>query len=320
MHKKVFLHIALLLFCLFGTGQFCSAQDAPAVKKLVAIVCSDSSVATNRSIKGIKQSLKHSGIDIQFEEINYKAEGKNKVKSMLEVLDPDLVISVGSPSTIFIREEFPQKPLIFSTVLNPETSGIINPNDTSNRNVTGSTLDIPVEIQFQKFKMIHPGLKKLGVIYTDNTAPLIEAAYKVAPNLDIEFHAIKISSDKDVPGALDSLCRVVDGIWTTADDLIYTPQATRFMILAALRNGKPIMGFSPNFVKSGALLGLNYDYKDIGRQAGELAVNYFHGTPINELPLAPPGVIYLYINLKTAHQLGIEIDQSLVDISKEIYE
>ena len=79
------------------------------------------------------------------------------------------------------------------------------------------------------------------------------------------------------------------------------------------------MGFSPSFVKSGALLGLKYDYKDIGRRAGELAMRFLQGEPLADIPIASPGVIYLHINLKTANQIGIEVDQSLVDISKEIY-
>lgn len=319
MFRSLLKSLYSLAFCLLVVTAAGFAQNTDSLKKLVLIVCSDSTHATSRSVKGIRQSLKYSGLQTEIEEINFKTEDKTKLKSIINVLNPNLIISVGSPSTKYIKETFPDKALVFSTVLNPTTSGIISPEDSSRNRITGSTLDIPVDIQFQKFKMVYPSLKKMGVIYTENTASLIEEAYQVAPRLDLEFHAIKINSDKELPKALDSLCRVVDGIWTTADDQIYTPQATRFMILAALRNGKPIMGFSPNFVKSGALLGLNYDYKDIGRQAGELAASHLRGTPISNLPLAPPGVIYLHINLKTANQLGIEIDQSLVDISKEIY-
>ena len=317
---KRLIRLLLLLLLIIGADNTLSAQTDATGSKLVAIVCSDSSFATERSLKGIKQAISRSSLSIQIEEINLKYEGNEKTASKISLLKPDLVVTVGSPSTIFIKENFPDIPLIFSTVLNPETSGILDTLSGKPKTVTGASLDIPVDIQFQKFKMVNPGLKRVGVIYTKQTEKLIEDANQIAPTLDLELVAIKIESEKEMPQALDSICRVADGIWTTADDLIYTPQATKFMILSSIRNRKPIMGFTPSFVESGALLGLSYDYKDIGRRAGNLALRFIGGEPIDSLPIAAPGVIYLHLNLKTAKQMGITIDQSLVDISKGIYE
>jgi putative ABC transport system substrate-binding protein len=314
--KRLILLWAVIFVVSSGPAVF--SQEPQASARHVAVICSDSSLASLRSLKGISQSLEKADIPIEIVELNYKAEGAENIITKINLIKPDLAISVGSPSTIFIKDNFPDLPLIFSTVLNPGTSGIISKSDSS-RSITGASLDIPIDIQFQKFKMVYRKLKSLGVIYTEQTGALIDEARTIAPELGLELVAIKIESDREVPKALDSLCRVVDGIWTIADDSIYTPQATKFMILVSLRNKKPIMGFSPSFVKSGALLGLNYDYKDIGRRAGDLALRYFQGEPLKEIPIASPGVIYLHINLKTAGQLGIEIDQSLVDISKEIY-
>ncbi|NIP42539.1 MAG: hypothetical protein GWO41_09455 [candidate division Zixibacteria bacterium] len=316
MSKKLIL-LWVSIFFLVGIGKGYS-QEPQAEKKHIAVVCSDSSLASLRSFKGIIQRLQTADIPVEYAELNLKADGHENTTAKLKLLQPDLVITVGSPATLLIKENLPDLPLIFSTVLNPQTSGIIDASD-SILDITGASLDIPIDIQFQKFKMIYGGLKKIGVIYTEQSEPLIEEARQIAPQLDLELVAIRIDSDRELPLALDSLCRVADGIWTTADDLIYTPQATKFMILVSLRNKKPIMGFSPSFVKSGALLGLNYDYKDIGRRAGGLAMRYLLGESLSEIPIASPGVIYLHINLKTATQMGIEVDQSLVDISKEIY-
>jgi len=316
LSKKLIL-LWISIFFLVGIGKGYS-QESRAEKKHIAIVCSDSSLASIRSLKGIIQRLQTADIAVEYSELNLKSEGPDNSIAKLKLLHPDLVISVGSPATILVKQNLPDLPLIFSTVLNPQTSGIIDAGD-SMPDITGASLDIPIDIQFQKFKMIYNDIRRIGVIYTEQTEPLIEEARRIAPELELELIAIKIDSDRELPTALDSLCRIVDGIWTTADDLIYTPQATKFMILVSLRNKKPIMGFSPSFVKSGALLGLNYDYKDIGRRAGGLAMRYLLGEPLSEIPIASPGVIYLHINLKTANQMGIEVDQSLVDISKEIY-
>jgi len=310
--------VLALLIWMGGLSKALPAQDTSS--RLIAIVCSDSSEASERSLKGIRQSLREAEFTHQIIDLNLKTEGAEQIAQRITEARPDLIVSIGSPATLYLREQFPDLPIIFSTVLNPETSGLLAGPSGKNKNITGASLDIPVEIQFQKFMLVYPRLKKIGAIYTAQTEKLIKQAEKIAPRLNLELVAIKISADRDVPKALDSLFKVVDCIWTTADDLIYTPQATKFMILAALRHGIPIMGFSPSFVQSGALLGLNYDYKDVGRQAGELAIKYLHGKQaLDSIPIATPGMIYLHINLKTAKQLGIEIDQSLVDVSKEIY-
>lgn len=318
MIKRLILFLLIPLVLGFPNGAVYS-QTPVEGNKLVTIVCSDSSLASMRSLKGIRQTLMASGLALDIEEVNLKAGHPDEIQTRMSLLNPDLVISVGSRSTLFIRDNFADQPLVFSTVLNPETSGILDIAGSAKRNVTGASLDIPVDIQFQKFKLVNPRLKKVGVVYSAQTEKLIKEAQLIVPELGLELVSIRIESDKELPQALDSLCRVADGIWTTPDDFIYTPQATKFMILVCLRNRIPIMGFTPSFVESGALLGLNYDYKDIGRRAGELAMRYLNGEPMDSIPIAPPGVIYLHINLKTANQLGIDIDQSLVDISKEIY-
>ncbi len=119
--------------------------------------------------------------------------------------------------------------------------------------------------------------------------------------------------------ALDSLAGNVEGIWSVADPNLFNPQSTKFILINALRRGLPLMGFSRNVVESGALFALDFDYKAIGRQAGELANQIIRGTPASSLSVTTPDIIWFHYNEKTAQHMSITIPAELVAIAKEVY-
>ena len=106
-------------------------------------------------------------------------------------------------------------------------------------------MNIPADIQFTYFKKIIPNATKIGVLYTDHTESLIPPARVVAASLDIELVPIRVGTTKDVPVALDSLARTVDGIWSVADpDRAVEPDAegAARQQLAQLRDAAPVLG------------------------------------------------------------------------------
>lgn len=171
----------------------------------------------------------------------------------------------------------------------------------------------------QRFKSIIPKLHKVGVIYTGNSKRLVAEAQAAVSELGIELVLYQVASAKELPEALDSLCRSTDGIWTVADEALTSPQFVRYTLLETLRNNLPIMGFSRSFVESGALFCLEPDYKYIGRQAAEIALAVLDGANPAEVRATIPDVVYLYLNLQTEKLLKLQVPPELVDIAKETY-
>ena len=198
-------------------------------------------------------------------------------------------------------------------------SGFVESIDRPNTNVTGASLDIPTEVQFRYFKQIIPDLTRLGVMYTDNTASLIGPAQDVARRMGMSLTAIKIENSKQLPEALDSLAGCVDGVWSVADPVLFDPQATRFILLNTLRKGIPFMGFSRNVVESGALFALDFDYKAVGLQAGEIANRILSGESPRSIHVSTADVIWFHYNEKTARHIDVSIPEDLVAVAKEVY-
>ncbi len=313
--------IAYLLLTTLFTSLFVSSTQAKPQKK-IGIISIDQEKSTIRTIKGIKKAIGRSKIDAVYEEKQLSGNPAidEKLRVQLNGFDPDILITIGSFATMKASEFFPDKPIIFANVMNPVASGFVSTLSRPGGHITGAALDIPPDIQFKYFQRVVGHIKSIGVIYSAETENTIEPARIAANQLGLTLEAVKIESEKDIPQAIDSLCQFVDAFWSVADHNIYTPRSTQHIILQTLRYRLPMMSFSRSLVEAGGLFTLDCDFKDVGRQAGEIAARVLHGKPAGEIPVATPGagVIYFKYNEKTAARIQLEIPEELLAIAKEV--
>lgn len=311
----------IIVLILLAAAIFLYSGNLTAGELKLAVVYSDSLTSTIRTIKGLERTIKKDFKETTFQE--YLLTSSQKViEDQIAALtseNPRLILTVGTFATKEVAERIKDKPIIFSAVLNPETSGFVESLQHPGGNITGASLDIPPEIQFKYFKRVIKDIDKLGVLYSDETANLIPPAKAVAQSIGLELIAVKIDSEKDIPDALDKLNQSADGLWSVADRKIFSPRSTRYILLNSLRNGKPFMGFSRRLVESGALFALDFDYKDIGRQAGKIALEVLHGRDPANISVAVPGIVWFHYNEKTANHINVTIPDELVAIAKEVY-
>ena len=306
---------AALIFGISGVTEPVRA-DTP-----IAVLISDSLTSTQRTLHGARKVIFRAHQDVTF----YKfclAQSQNDTKPIMDSirsLSPRLVLTIGSPATKFAKNEFKDIPIVFAGVLYPVLSGFTKSVNRPGGNITGASLDIPTHIQFKYFKQIVPDMQKLGVMYTSATANLISSARIVAQDMGLSLKAIKIEDEKQIPAALDSLAGGVDGIWSVADPELFSPKSTRYILLNALRKGIPFMGFSKYVVESGALFALDFDYKAVGQQAGEIVNRVLAGEVPGKIKVSAVDVIWFHYNEKTAHHINIEIPEDLIAIAKEVY-
>lgn len=286
----------------------------------IAIITIDEDAATQRTVKGIKQSLDRAGLSVTYLESMLRGSTQTDahIFDTLRQFNPQLFITVGSYATEQVSAVFPGKPIIFATVMNPLASGFVASMERPGGYITGAALDIPCDKQFHYFKRVVSGIRRIGVLYSSETENIIRQAKVAAQELGITLVALKVENEKEIPAAIDSLCRVADALWSVADHTVYTPQSTKHIILQTLRNRIPMMGFSRALVEAGGLFTLDFDFKDIGRQAGDIARRVLSGTNPAEIPIATPGVIYFMYNENTAGQINVVIPGDLLAIAKEV--
>jgi putative ABC transport system substrate-binding protein len=322
LHLRTGYHISIILLVatlsVVGTGRAASVDDSPV---RVAIVSSDTLTSTQRTLSGAEKVISRSHPEAFFSTFLISkdlSENQTTIDS-LKKLHPKLILTVGSSATQLAHENFHDIPIVFSAVKYPVLSGFVDSVMRPGSNITGASLDIPTDIQFTYFKKIIPNIKKIGVLYTANTASLIPQARVVAQHLGLDLIAVRVNDDKSLPEALDSLTNMVQGIWSVADENLFKPKSTRYILLNTLKKGIPFMGFSRYVVESGALFALDFDYKAVGLQAGAIANKVIDGEPPSDIQVTSADVIWFHYNENTAKRINIVIPEELAAIAKEVY-
>jgi putative ABC transport system substrate-binding protein len=298
---------------------FVASSNVKAQK--IAIISTDTLNYTQRSITGVKSVIRAKIPNITIIDIllSQQESQNSRIADSIHSFKPNLVISIGSDATQFAKDNFKDISIVFSSVMYPVVSGFVESFNRPGGNITGASLSIPTSMQFEYFKSIIPNLKRIGVLYTENTASLIPPSKAVAKEHGMELEAFKVNNEKELPAKLDSLTAVADGVWSLADPNLFTPQSTKYILLNVLKRGKPLMGFSRILVESGALFAIDFDYKAVGRQAGDIALQILGGAKPGNISVTMPDIRWFHYNEKTAQRMAIKIPDSLIAIAKEVY-
>jgi putative ABC transport system substrate-binding protein len=218
-----------------------------------------------------------------------------------------LVLTLGSLATGAAVKEISDIPIVACMVF--RTDGL-----KKMPNVTGVGLEFPLQVQTSWLQVLLPKAKTVGVLYSpDENKMRIEAAGRIMQNVGLKLVAQEVRFPQDVPAALEGMTKKVDVLWAVADTVAMTPKTAKDVLLPfSVRNNIPLIAPSPTWVKAGALYALEWDYTDIGAQAGDMAVKALKGVPPSAIPTASPRKVYYALNLKTAQQMNITFSDQLV--------
>ncbi|MES4785652.1 MAG: hypothetical protein C4294_07335, partial [Nitrospiraceae bacterium] len=259
----------------------------------IAILKSSDIAAYNQAVAGLRAELPGSVAVTEYDMQGDVTRGR-KLARKIRASDASLVVAIGLKAALVAKLEVVDVLLMYCMVLDPEKYDLRGPN------ITGIGLQIPIERQFSAMRSVLPKLKRIGVIYDpEKTGPLVEEARRWAKGLNLELVERRIRSEKELPDTLRALIAHIDALWLVPDSTVLTEDSLRFVLATGLDHNVPVIGFSSEFVRSGALIGLSVNPEDIGRQAGILVKKMLNGER-NSSFLVPPDRIRFALNLKTA--------------------
>jgi len=279
-------------------------------RAVIAVIKSREAEPYDIAVNSLRRSLKENGIQAQFEDVLLPEEGQRRDERLAGIRkkNPQLIVTLGSAATEHTAKSIKDTPVLFCMVLNPQASGFVRSMSASGNNLTGASLDIPPQVQFEAIRALVPQARKIGVIYNpQETETVVQQARKTARDMGLELIAVPVPTPDKVPDALRALDKTVDALWSVADGTAFSSASMEFIFLHTLRNKLPFMGLSPAFVKAGALLALAVDYQEVGAQCGALANRILAGESPSALPVLTPQKVVLHVNLKTAETLGLRI-------------
>jgi putative tryptophan/tyrosine transport system substrate-binding protein len=295
----------LLVLCPFWVTES-AAMD-------IAILQSTDIAAYREAIAGLKAAGPIGAIYTEYD-VQGDLELGKKLARKLRTSNTSLVVAVGLKAALAAKSEIENVPIVYMMILDPLKHRLTAPN------MTGTLLEVPVDRQLKIMRTFFPTLHRLGTLYDPaKTSSRVKDASRLAISSDFQLKGLPVESEKDVPQQLRTLLWDVEALWLMPDSTVLTNESVRFILESSLARQIPVIGFSPEFTRLGALLSLSVNYGDVGRETGLLAKRILDGERLLPLNPVPIERLKITVNLKTAKFLGITFPNGLTSLIDETY-
>ncbi len=257
--------------------------------------------------KGIKDKLSEAGYKESNTRYIIAKAGANKAKAM-ELVQKfaseklDLIIALGTSSTVIVAKEIKDVPIVFSVVYDPVEAGIAKSWKSSGNNTTGTSTKVSMVKVLESLKLMRP-VKRLAVLYTaveKNSESTLRDLQNVQAKTGITIIPVIVAANDDIDQLLPEVLHTVDGIYITGSNLVNSRIET--IVDLATKAGVITVSHLEDLLKKGVLMGVcAYSYT-VGRLAGEKAVKILHGTKPSSLSIDAPTKFDVILNMKTAKE------------------
>ncbi len=295
---------------LLGLCAFCVSESAAMD---IAILQSSGIPAYREAVAGLKAT---GPIGASYTEYDLQGDlelGK-KLARKLRASNTSLVVAVGLKAALAAKVEIVDIPIVYMMILDPLK------HQLTAANMTGTVLEVPIDRQVKIMRIFLPTLHRIGTLYDPaKNGSRVKNAVEQAGIFDVQVKGLPVESDKDVPQQLRALLSDIEALWLMPDSAVLTHESIPFILESALARRIPVIGFSPEFTRLGALLSMSIDYGDVGRDTGLLVTRILGGEvllPLNPLPVER---LKITVSLKTARFLGMTFTREQMSLVDEIY-
>lgn len=249
----------------------------------------------NQAISGLKETCQAPVKEMDLEKM--QQAGTDPLAS-IKGATPQVIVTLGRKSSDVVAGGIADIPVIVCMDPSPECA-------VGKKNMSVIPLNVPPAEQFKAMLKVCKNAKRLGVVYSrPDLEPMIAEGKKDAGALGLTLTSKKVANAEEMPGALKEMITAIDLIWVLPDQDIINKDSVRTLILISVDYKLPLLVYSTDFVRSGALMAVIHDYQDTGRKAGLAAKGCVEGKA-GEKPLFPETT--WAINMHMAERLGIEI-------------
>ena len=278
-------------------------------------------------LKGLSETGYVDGRNVAIE---YRwAEGRN---DRLPAMAADLVhrqvaviAATTTPAALAAKAATTTIPIVFETGGDPVRLGLVASLNRPGGNVTGVT-QTNVEIAPKRLQLLHelvPTASVMALLVNPANPALAETNTKevqaAARTLGLELHVLNASTERDFDGVFAKLIQLRAGGLVIGPDPFFTSRSEQLAALA-VRHAVPAIYQKREFAVAGGLLSYGADITDAYRLAGNYTGRVLKGDKPADLPVQQATKVELYINLKTAKALGVNVPNTLIGRADEVIE
>jgi putative ABC transport system substrate-binding protein len=262
--------------------------------------------------------------------IEYRsAEGKLErfpaLAAELVALKVDVIVAANTRAALAAKQATRTLPIVFSTAVDPVTSGLVTSLARPGGNVTGLSNLAPELVGkcLELLKQAVPGVSRVAVLwqpggYGERTEKdMLKEADVAARALGVRLQFVEARGPENFDRAFSDMTRARANALTVLTSVIFVSERRRLVDLAA-KNRLPAVYPGREFVDAGGLMAYGSDLADLNRRAATYVDKILKGAKPGDLPVEQPTKFELVINLKTAKALGLTIPPSVLGRADEV--
>jgi putative tryptophan/tyrosine transport system substrate-binding protein len=237
-------------------------------------------------------------------------------------LKVDIIVTAGPP--VFAAKQATSViPIVFATVADPLSTGLVASLARPGGNVTGLSLTSP-ELAGKRLELLRevmPDLRKLAIMANADYPPSMRELDEVetaARPLGIETIALKIRQAADIAHAFEALKGRAQALYVVGESLISANQVRIHSFALAAR--LPTMEPTREMVETGGLISYAPNIPSLYRRAADFVDKILRGARPADIPVEEPTKFDLVINLTTAKAIGLEVPRMLLARADEVIE
>jgi putative tryptophan/tyrosine transport system substrate-binding protein len=238
---------------------------------------------------------------------------------------PNVVLAHTSPITEALKRETKSIPIVFVSVADPLSSGLVQSLARPEANLTGFTnYEFGTgEKWLQLLMEVAPTIKRVLILFNPSNIGhegLARAIEMMAVKLDVQTPTLSNQLDTfEIERSIDAFAQGPHrGLIVVPNDR--AQEARDLIVRLAARHRLPAVYGQFPFVVSGGLMSYSTDDIDIFRRAASYVARILHGETPGDLPVQNPTKYKLAINLKTATALGLTLPLGLLVSADEVIE
>jgi len=177
-------------------------------------------------------------------------------------------------------------------------------------------LEIPADVHAAWIRRLLPSARTVGILYdpAQNEARAADSGSAMT-RAGLAVVVEPVANPPALPVALQRMQNHVDVLHALPDTTVYTREHARALLLFSFRQQIPLVGPTEAWVKAGALFAVDWDYADLGRYCGALALRQLAGA---KGPVAPPRT-RVVANARAAEQLRIHWAAEQLRLIDKVY-
>ena len=314
-----------LLLALAATVAICLPAKAEDVTVAVTAIVEHPALDAARD--GVKEALEAAGYkegeNLKF--IYESAQGNPATAAQIARQfvgeDPTVIVPISTPSAQAVVSATKDIPVVFTAVSDPLGAQLVTDMDKPGGNITGLSDLSPVAEHLALIKEILPNAKTIGFLYNSgeaNSVSLLAVLKAEAEKAGLTVVESAATKSAEVQGAARALVGRADAIYIPTDNTIIS--ALEGAVAVAEEAKLPLFTADTDSVSRGAIAALGFNYKDVGKQTGEIVVRILKGENPGDIAVKVAAGTDLVVNKGAAAKMGVTLPDALVGRATRVIE